>query len=720
MLCCPWFGPKGLLLASVDLLFCQNRTGSYDVTPRSTNNDSIPKKQTNHLLNNDLNLKQSQLPTNNYDLNFQDGVTLCTLGVGTTFGASVMPGKSHSVSVVTSDQCTLLRVRRADFQEIFQDQSHLIGNVEASPFCSFTSLNHNRVVLGGHSLATAANPGARRAGFWPGRTKPSDLTNNNNPLSSGANRDQLQQPAAGNQNETQRQQPNEDSDSIDLDTMDSAELSSQLMRIGWVLRVLMLEQCPRLLQNRRVYPNQNHNHTHQSEAATHTGQSRPSSGGKSASNPGSSSSSISIKQGARQLISRGSSSQLLMSSGKSASRKVANYVASSLMRVNKTPQAQPQSLADNNNNNSKNALNLQQDSHSSDLDREQNSGSLRASIRGARHQQNLGGSSNPIGSSNSTSSSSSSVLLQKCMLGREMVDWLLELGQTNTIAGRFIMSRLQAISMWQVLLEQGIVFALNPCPSSSQSHNRRRSIPDLASSSAAIQAAAQQQQQFSRFSDDLHAYYKFWFDREPTTTPNEHQMNSPMGHQSQVSNTSHSTTLLLSRPNEHEVCVALESLWWSLKVLSKLGADACFRLILSKPANERSGEEVDMVFEELQQLKALSHLTNGIKRQLAACVSGEFHSKQNTIIFNQGDAGYSWFIILRGSVNVVIVGKGVVCTLHDGDDFGKLALVNDAPRAATIVTNEPNCYFLRVDKQHFNTILRDVEANTVRLNEHGK
>ncbi|XP_021341628.1 rap guanine nucleotide exchange factor 4-like isoform X2 [Mizuhopecten yessoensis] len=82
--------------------------------------------------------------------------------------------------------------------------------------------------------------------------------------------------------------------------------------------------------------------------------------------------------------------------------------------------------------------------------------------------------------------------------------------------------------------------------------------------------------------------------------------------------------------------------------------------------------------------------------------------------------GKSWYIILKGSVNVVIYGRGVVCTLHEGDDFGKLALLNDSPRAATIVLRDDNCHFLRVDKDDFNRILRDVEANTVRLKEHGK
>ena len=69
------------------------------------------------------------------------------------------------------------------------------------------------------------------------------------------------------------------------------------------------------------------------------------------------------------------------------------------------------------------------------------------------------------------------------------------------------------------------------------------------------------------------------------------------------------------------------------------------------------------------------------------------------------------YLVMCMSVSVcvcvcVCVPQGVVCTLHEGDDFGKLALVTDSPRAASIVLREDNCHFLRVDKEDFNRILR--------------
>uniref|UniRef100_A0A8D3BV80 Rap guanine nucleotide exchange factor (GEF) 4 n=1 Tax=Scophthalmus maximus TaxID=52904 RepID=A0A8D3BV80_SCOMX len=152
-------------------------------------------------------------------------------------------------------------------------------------------------------------------------------------------------------------------------------------------------------------------------------------------------------------------------------------------------------------------------------------------------------------------------------------------------------------------------------------------------------------------------------------------------------------------PSEEEKRESEEELPETILFLAQIGPDSLLRMILRKSPGQRTGDDLEIIYDELLHIKALAHLSN-------------------TVMFNQGEEGTSWYIIQKGSVNVVIYGKGVVCTLHEGDDFGKLALVTDSPRAASIVLREDNCHFLRVDKEDFNRILRDVEANTVRLKEH--
>ncbi|CAG01995.1 unnamed protein product, partial [Tetraodon nigroviridis] len=171
-------------------------------------------------------------------------------------------------------------------------------------------------------------------------------------------------------------------------------------------------------------------------------------------------------------------------------------------------------------------------------------------------------------------------------------------------------------------------------------------------------------------------------------------------------------------PSEEEKRESEEELPETILFLAQIGPDALLRMILRKPPGQRTGDDLEIIYDELLHIKALAHLSNTVKRELASVVIFESHAKAGTVLFNQGEEGTSWYIIQKGSVNVVIYGKGVVCTLHEGDDFGKLALVTDSPRAASIVLREDNCHFLRVDKEDFNRILRDVEANTVRLKEH--
>ncbi|KFQ63972.1 Rap guanine nucleotide exchange factor 4, partial [Pelecanus crispus] len=238
---------------------------------------------------------------------------------------------------------------------------------------------------------------------------------------------------------------------------------------------------------------------------------------------------------------------------------------------------------------------------------------------------------------------------RQCCVGTELVDWMMQQSPC-------VHSRTQAVGMWQVLLEEGVLNHVD------QEHHFQ----------------------------DKYLFYRF-LDDECEDAP---------------------------LPTEEEKKECDEELQDTMLLLSQIGPDAHMRMILRKPPGQRTVDDLEIIYEELLHIKALSHLSTTVKRELAGVLIFESHPKAGTVLFNQGEEGTSWYIILKGSVNVVIYGKGVVCTLHEGDDFGKLALVNDAPRAASIVLREDNCHFLRVDKEDFNRILRDVEANTVRLKEH--
>ncbi|XP_044068630.1 rap guanine nucleotide exchange factor 3 isoform X3 [Siniperca chuatsi] len=238
---------------------------------------------------------------------------------------------------------------------------------------------------------------------------------------------------------------------------------------------------------------------------------------------------------------------------------------------------------------------------------------------------------------------------RQCCSGKELVDWLMKQNEC-------LQSRSQAVGMWQVLVDEGILVHVK--------HELNFHDKDT---------------QFYRFQDS------------------ECGLN-------------HVT-------NDKDLEDELQE---GLSLLSQLGPDALLTMILRKCPSQRSAEDLEVIYEELLHVKAAAHLSTSVRKELAAVLVFESHAKAGTVLFNQGDKGTSWYIIWKGSVNVITHGKGLVTTLHEGEDFGQLALLNDAPRAATIILREDNCHFLRVDKQDFIRILKDVEANTVRLEEHGK
>ncbi|VBB28110.1 unnamed protein product [Acanthocheilonema viteae] len=254
-----------------------------------------------------------------------------------------------------------------------------------------------------------------------------------------------------------------------------------------------------------------------------------------------------------------------------------------------------------------------------------------------------------------------------CMIGTEMVDWLSTLA-TETLHSikQISLTRFQVVGMWQALLENGVI------------------------------AHVSNELQFA----DKHVFYRWMIG-----TTNSVHMRLTIG---------------VIFDGEQEMVPHVSDIAAAIFFLSTIGPDSLFRMILCKSSSERTLEELEHVYRELLHVKALTHLSTMVKRELAAVVYFEQHQHAGHVLFRQGDEGNCWYIVLKGSVDVIIKGKGVVCTLREGDDFGKLALVNDAPRAATVTLRKDKSQFLRIDKNDFNRILRDVEANTVRLKEHGQ
>lgn len=83
---------------------------------------------------------------------------------------------------------------------------------------------------------------------------------------------------------------------------------------------------------------------------------------------------------------------------------------------------------------------------------------------------------------------------------------------------------------------------------------------------------------------------------------------------------------------------------------------------------------------------------------------------KNTIIMSEGDQSASLYVILSGKVKVFLQddeGKEVVLGYQEpGEYFGEMALIDDEPRSASVMTVEKST-FLVISKQDFKQCLTD-------------
>ena len=95
--------------------------------------------------------------------------------------------------------------------------------------------------------------------------------------------------------------------------------------------------------------------------------------------------------------------------------------------------------------------------------------------------------------------------------------------------------------------------------------------------------------------------------------------------------------------------------------------------------------------------------------------------KATETVFQQGETGETFYIIYTGKVAIYVnfvdkitgeTNKKMVVELSQGKSFGEMALLNDEPRSATVITIEPTD-LIQLDKITYDKIVKGQQMEQI-------
>ncbi len=111
--------------------------------------------------------------------------------------------------------------------------------------------------------------------------------------------------------------------------------------------------------------------------------------------------------------------------------------------------------------------------------------------------------------------------------------------------------------------------------------------------------------------------------------------------------------------------------------------------------------------EKLSQVYLFRELTPSEIDTLLS-ISKEKRVKKDQIIFKEGDTGDAFYFIVSGSVRISTIVPGVgeeaLTILREGEYFGEMALIDDAPRSASAIAHDDTILLL-IEKDNFRKLL---------------
>lgn len=146
------------------------------------------------------------------------------------------------------------------------------------------------------------------------------------------------------------------------------------------------------------------------------------------------------------------------------------------------------------------------------------------------------------------------------------------------------------------------------------------------------------------------------------------------------------------------------------------------------PFQPKSADQLERLKKAIQGNFLFSHLDDEQSAQiLGALVEKPIPAKDIKVIV-QGDAGDYFYVVEKGKFHVYVHPSGVmqtgtqglgdhVGTIEAGGSFGELALMYNAPRAATVMSAEPHCVLWALDRVTFRRILMESTFSRRRMYE---
>ncbi|EFX70422.1 hypothetical protein DAPPUDRAFT_328339 [Daphnia pulex] len=145
------------------------------------------------------------------------------------------------------------------------------------------------------------------------------------------------------------------------------------------------------------------------------------------------------------------------------------------------------------------------------------------------------------------------------------------------------------------------------------------------------------------------------------------------------------------------------------------------RECLEKDPSDRTDDDIEILLEFTQHLRAFANMTLSVRRALCRVMVFAVVEKAGTVVMNDGEELDSWSVIINGHVEIDGGASGEPGrALHLGDSFGITPTMDKLYHRGVMRTKCDDCQFVCITQTDYFSILHKGEENTRRHEENGR